>query len=152
MVGYSTKADPENSARAIGRELRISPKHSFEICNAIRGMKLEDAKKYVEDVIKLKQPVPFKRYKKYVSHRRGKGFGPGRYPKRAAKEILRLLESVEHNAEYGGIDTENARITHISAYRGRVYPGRKPRAHGRATEWNTDTVNIEIIVEEIEQQ
>jgi len=152
MVGYSIKVDPENTARAIGLELRISPKHSLEICNAIRGMKLEDAKKYLEEVVELKAAVPFKRYKKYVSHRRGKGFGPGRFPQRAAKEVLRLLESVEHNAEYGGLDTENVRIKHITAYRGRVYQGRKPRAHGRATDWNTDTVNIEIIVEEIEQQ
>jgi large subunit ribosomal protein L22 len=152
MVGYSKKVDPENSARAIGYELRISPKHSLEICNALRGLKLEAAKEYMEEVVKLKRPVPFKRYKKYVSHRRGEGFGPGRYPQRAAKEILRLLESVEHNAEYGGLDTENVRITHMTAYRGRVFEGRKPRAHGRATEWNTETVNIEIIVEEIEQQ
>lgn len=152
MVGYSIKVDPENTARAIGLELRISPKHSLEICNAIRGMKLEDAKKYLEDVAELKVAVPFKRYNKYVGHRRGKGFGPGRYPQRAAKEVLKLLESVEHNAEYGGLDTENVRIKHITAYRGRVYEGRKPRAHGRATDWNTDTVNIEIIVEEIEPQ
>ena len=82
----------------------------------------------------------------------GLGFGPGRYPRRAAKEILRLLEHVEHNAEYGGLDTENVKIIHMTAYRGRVFEGRMPRAHGRATQWNTETVNIEIIVEEIEQQ
>ncbi|UCH88991.1 MAG: 50S ribosomal protein L22 [Thermoplasmata archaeon] len=152
MVGYSTKIDPENSARAIGYELRISPKHSVEICSKLRGMMLEDAKKYLEDVIALKKAIPFKRYKKYVGHRRGKGYGPGRFPQRAAKEILRLLEHVEHNAEYGGLDTENIQIVHMSAYRGRVYQGRMPRAHGRATEWNTETVNIEIIVEEIEEQ
>jgi large subunit ribosomal protein L22 len=152
MVGYSTKIDPENSARAIGYELRISPKHSVEICSKLRGMKLDDAKKYLEDVIALKSPIPFKRYKKYVGHRRGSGYGPGRYPKRAAKEILRLLEHVEHNAEYGGLDIENIRIIHMSAYRGRVFEGRMPRAHGRATAWNTESVNIEIIVEEIEQQ
>ena len=115
-------------------------------------MKLEDAKEYLEDVVALKRPIPFKRYKKYVSHRRGLGFGPGRFPQRAAKEILKLLEHVEHNAEYGGLDTENIRIIHMSAYRGRVFEGRKPRAHGRASQWNTESVNIEIIVEEIEEQ
>ena len=152
MVGYTTKVDPENSAKAIGRELRISPKHSVEICSKLRGMMLEEAKAYLEDVIVMKKAIPFKRYKKYVGHRRGLGFGPGRYPRRAAKEILRLLEHVEHNAEYGGHDTENVKIIHMTAYRGRVFEGRMPRAHGRATQWNTETVNIEIIVEEIEQQ
>jgi large subunit ribosomal protein L22 len=152
MVGYSTKVDPENTAKAIGKELRISPKHSVEICSTLRGMLLEDAKKYLEDVIAKKKAIPFKRYKKYVGHRRGSKFGPGRFPEHAAKEILHLLEHVEHNAEYGGLDTENIRIKHITAYRGRVYEGRKPRAHGRASAWNTETVNIEIIVEEIEEQ
>jgi large subunit ribosomal protein L22 len=152
MVGYSIKVDPENTARAIGLELRISPKHSVEICRTLRGMKLDDAKKYLEEVIELKRPIPFKRYKKYVGHRRGEKFGPGRFPTRAAKQILRLLEHVEHNAEYGGLDIDNLLIKHMSAYRGRVYEGRKPRAHGRATEWNTESVNIEIIVEGIEEQ
>ena len=151
MVGYSRKIDPEHTAQAIGRELRISFKHSVEICRALKGKNIDDAKKYLEDVIKLEQPVPFRRYKRCVGHRKGKGFGPGRFPQNAAKAILRLIESVESNAEYKGLDPDNMVIMHISANRGRVFEGWHPRARGRSTPWNVETTNVEVIAKETEE-
>ena len=41
-------------------------------------------------------------------------------------------------------------ITTITVARGQVFPGHKPRAQGRATEWNQDTVNIEVVISEVE--
>jgi large subunit ribosomal protein L22 len=64
--------------------------------------------------------------------------------------MLKILENAENNAEYKGFDPENMKITHISAYGGRVIRGIMPRAHGRATDKNTRTTNIEIILEEVE--
>jgi large subunit ribosomal protein L22 len=147
---YSIDSDPETSARAQAMEVNISPKHSVEICREIRGMELGKAKTYLEEVISLKRAVPFKRYKQCVSHRKGTGFGPGRYPQKAASKILKLLEDCEANAEYSGLNTDQLRIAHIAANRGRVTRGWMPRAHGRATDWDTYTVNIEIILEEKE--
>lgn len=37
--------DGSKTARAMGKTLKISPKHSVEICRAIRGMDVEKAKK-----------------------------------------------------------------------------------------------------------
>ena len=51
MVGYTVDIDPETSARAIGRELSISPKHSIVICRHIKGWRLERAKTFLEEVI-----------------------------------------------------------------------------------------------------
>jgi len=48
----------------MGTEHHISPKHALEVCSAIRGMKAEVAKEYLEDVIAKKRPVPFKRHNK----------------------------------------------------------------------------------------
>jgi len=42
------------------------------------------------------------------------------------------------------------KISNISTYGGRVIKGIMPRAHGRATDKNTKTTNIEIILEEVE--
>ena len=151
MVGYSAECDPENSAKAIGKELNISPKKSMELCREIRGMHVEDAKEYLEEVIKMRRVVPFKRYNRDVPHRKGKGMMSGRYPVKVAKAILEVIESAEHNAEYKGLDSGNMRIAHIAASRGRVFEGRIPRARGRATQWNEETTNIEIILEELEE-
>ncbi|ADP77655.1 LSU ribosomal protein L22P [Methanothermus fervidus DSM 2088] len=138
------------AAKAIGRELQISTKHSVEICREIRGMMLEDAKRYLKEVMEKKRPVPFKRYNKKVAHRKGlQGWPSGRYPVKAAREILKVLENAEANAEYKGLDTERLKITHISAHKARPIRGWIPRAFGRSTPFNTSRTHIQVILEEI---
>ncbi|MEA3559081.1 MAG: 50S ribosomal protein L22 [Candidatus Thermoplasmatota archaeon] len=149
---YSMESDLDISARAQALEVNISPKHSVEICREIRGMEVQSAKDLLQEIIDMKRPLAFKRYKKKVGHRKGKGFGPGRYPQKAAKAVLKLLDDCQSNAEYSGLNTDELYIKHIAAHRGRVYHGSRPRAHGRATDWDTQTVNIEMIVEEREGQ
>jgi len=51
---YQPKPD-EKIAKASSHGLKISPKHSVEICRTIRNMYLEDAKAFLEDVIAKKQ-------------------------------------------------------------------------------------------------
>ena len=148
MKGYTAEADPDTSARAIGKEMPISPKFTREICGLIRGMKVPTAIKTLEGVIALETPVPLKRYNKRVSHKQG--VGPGRYPKKAATAVLGVIKSAVANAEYKGLNVDDMVIRTISASRGRVTPGHMARAHGRATEWNQDTVNLEVIIEEVE--
>ena len=148
MKGYTATADPDTSAKAIGKEMPISPKFTREICGMIRGMKVNNAIKTLEGVIALETPVPLKRYNKRVSHKQG--VGPGRYPKKAATAVLGVIKSAVANAEYKGLNTDDMVIATISASRGRVTPGHMARAHGRATEWNQDTVNLEVIIEEVE--
>ena len=147
-MGYTTYADPDSTAKAMGKDMPVSPKFSREICGMIRGMKPETAIKALEDVIELKRAVPLKRYNKRVSHK--PGVGPGRYPKKAAKAILGVVKSAVANAEYKGLDADSMVISTVSASRGRTIPGHMPRAHGRATQWNQETVNIEVILEEVE--
>ena len=148
MKGYTAEADPDTSARAIGKEMPISPKFTREICGLIRGMKVNKAIDTLEGVIALETPVPLKRYNKRVSHKQG--VGPGRYPKKAAAAVLGVIKSAVANAEYKGLNTDDMVIRTISASRGRVTPGHMARAHGRATEWNQDTVNLEVIIQEVE--
>ncbi|MHC1635912.1 MAG: 50S ribosomal protein L22 [Candidatus Methanospirareceae archaeon] len=142
--------DEETTAKAMAYELHISPKHSFEICRAIKGMRVRDAEKFLKEVIEMKRPVPFKRYKKKVAHKRGleKWFA-GRYPVKAAKEVLKLIMNAKNNAEYKGLDADNMRICHIATKKGRTIRSYFPRAFGRATPKNIETVTIEVILEEV---
>jgi len=148
MAGYTRTADPDTSAKAIGKDLPVSPKMSREICGMIRGKKVEVAVRMLEEVIDLKRPVPLKRFNKRVSHK--PGVGPGRYPQKAARAILGVVKSASSNAEYKGLSTDDMIITVISAALGQTIPGHMPRAHGRATQWDQQTVNIEVIIEEVE--
>ena len=58
---YNEEVDEAKTARAMAKSLKISPKHSVEICSAIRGMEVAKAKAYLEDVIDMKKSVPFKK-------------------------------------------------------------------------------------------
>jgi len=149
-LGYSFKVEnEEKTAKALGRALRISPKWSIEIARELRGMKLTRAMRYLEDIIAMRRPLPLKRFKKGVAHRRGLVKAcAGRYPQKAARHVLKLLESARANAEYKGLDPEKLYIKHIAAQRGPVIRGWIPRAYGRATPHNTPTTHIEVILEE----
>ncbi|GAB6136116.1 50S ribosomal protein L22 [Thermococcus prieurii] len=141
--------DPERMARASGRDLRISPKHSVELLREIRGMMLNDALRYLDDVINLRRPVPMKRFNDSQGHKPGKGFGPGRYPVKVAKAVKKILLNAKNNAEQKGLDVDRLKIIHAAAHRGPVLRGYIPRAFGRATPFNEETTHIEIVVEEI---
>lgn len=147
-MGYTMKTDPEKTSRALGSEISVSPKHCREVCKMLTGMKVEDAKKYLQGVIDLKTPVPYTRFKMFLNPK--PKVGPARYPKKAAKEILRVLESAQSNAEYKGLESDNMRVKLAAAHRGRIEKSYMPRAQGRSSPWNEQTTNIEIILEEVE--
>ena len=146
--GYTTISDPDISAKARAQDQPVSPKFAREVVGMIRGMNVNTAVIMLEEVIEKKRPVPLKRYNKRVSHK--KGVGPGRFPVKASKAILGVLLSAMSNAEYKGLDVSNMAISTISVARGQTIPGHMPRAQGRATQWNQETVNIEVIIEEVE--
>jgi large subunit ribosomal protein L22 len=145
---YSTDVDPDKTAKAYGYELHCSKKDSKNLAYAIRGMKTDNAKKYLQEIIDMKHPLEAVYHKRKRAHQ--KGIGPGSFPQKAARYILKTLENAENNAEYKGFDIENMKISHISVYGGRIIKGIMPRAHGRATDKNRKTTNIEIVIEEVE--
>jgi large subunit ribosomal protein L22 len=146
-VKYTAEFDPAVTAKAMAHELNVSPKHCYEILREIRGKKVVTAKKFLENVIELKESVPFKRFNRNVGHKRHQsGWDAGRYPVKACGEILKLIKHAEANAEYKGLDTENLRIIHAASKRGRVTHGMMPRAMGRATPWNIETVTVEVVL------
>jgi large subunit ribosomal protein L22 len=150
--GYSIIAeelDPEKTAKASGREIRVSHKHAREVCRTIKGMKLTNAKAYLRDVMDKKKPVPFKRFKKKAGHRHGleKSYA-GRYPIKAAEKILNVIEGAEANAENKGLDVDRLRIFHAAAYPGMKIKRFTPRAHGRTSPKYNTLTHIEIVLAE----
>jgi large subunit ribosomal protein L22 len=137
------------SMTAYGRDMEISNKHSREICQAIKGMPVVRARRYLKEVIEHKQIVPFKRYVKESPHR--KGIGCGAWPEKAAGQILKLLESAKANAEQGGKEEEGLFIKTIFTSRGktkRAYGG--ARAMHRKGRHRTRNANISITLGELE--
>ncbi len=142
MKGYAFRNyNQEHMARAIGMALPVSFKQSVEICRFIENKDVNKAKKLLQEVIDKKSAIPFKRFNFDLGHK--KGVGPARYPEKASKEIIKLIENVEANAQFKGINTSNLVIAHISAHK-----AGKAWHFGRKTRRRMKRTNIEIIVEE----
>tara|TARA_B100001750_G_scaffold116850_1_gene92611 strand:- start:39 stop:503 length:465 start_codon:yes stop_codon:yes gene_type:complete len=141
--------DSTRHVRAAIREKTISHKHAREIAVAIKGLSLEKARDYLLSVVELKRSIPFGRYKNQVGHRTDPGVMSGRYPQKAATEILKLLDNLESNAEYKGIDLDRLKIINATVHKGRLMKRFIPRAMGRATPKNNAFTHVELVAQEV---
>lgn len=155
------------TARAVEEDLHV--KHCFEVARAIKHRTAGEALEFLNNVLKIDSDrpdirkkavaVPFrlgsgnKRRKRsgpsMVGHRKG-GIGPGRYPVKASRLMIKLINSCMENArhQYEDIDPEEMVITHCAAHRGTIKRGFTPRARGRASPKNHYKVNVEIFLED----
>lgn len=133
--------------RAMGRDLNISLKNAVIVCERIKGMQLQKAKNLLNDVILLRKAIPFGRFKKNIAHKKGlKKDTIAKYPKKAAFEILKILNNLEKNSEYKGLNSEKLRIINAVTLKGISRVKRKPR--GRYQRRVTQLVNIQITAKE----
>ena len=141
--------DTTKHVRSAIREKPISHKHAREIALAMKGLTIEKARDYLLDVINLKRSIPFKRYKNQVGHKSDPGTMSGRYPEKAATEILKLLDNLESNAEYKGMDLDRLKIINAVVHKGRILKRFIPRAMGRATPKNDVLTHVELVAQEM---
>jgi large subunit ribosomal protein L22 len=142
MYNYPLKDyNKDHMARCVGINLPISRKISIEICNFLKGKKISLAKEDLGQVIRKKKAVPITRFNKGTGHK--KKIGPGKYPINASREILGLIESVEANAQFKGLNTSDLIIYHISASKGATqwHYGRQRRRQMKRT-------NVVVVVKE----
>jgi large subunit ribosomal protein L22 len=145
---YSLKPKDESKlVKGMGRDMNISLKHAVVVCDKLRGMKLTDAISLLEAVVALEKTIVFRRFNKGIGHRGGLGKeNIGKYPMKAAGEILNVLRNLEANADYKGLDAKNLRITHLQALKGIARRRRKPK--GRWAVWRSQLVNVQAVAEE----
>ncbi|DAC40939.1 MAG: 50S ribosomal protein L22 [Euryarchaeota archaeon] len=167
--GYTQLLQGSRLATARAVEADVHVKHCFEIARAIKHQTAGEAITFLNNVLKIDSDrpdirkkaaaVPFrlgsgnKKRKRsgpsMVGHRKG-GIGPGRYPVKASRIMIKLLESCMENArhQYEDIDPEEMVITHCAAHRGTIKRGWTPRARGRASPKNHYRVNLELFLED----
>ncbi len=124
---FNSMYEKDKHVLVISHNRRISMKDAREIGNAIKGKSLSNAINFLEKVIKLKQPIEFRRYTEGAGHKKGLRHG-GRYPVNASKEIVKLLRIMAKNAEYKGFDVDNVYIKYFVVSKGfRFYRPRRIR-------------------------
>uniref|UniRef100_A0A8D2K8V9 Large ribosomal subunit protein uL22 n=1 Tax=Theropithecus gelada TaxID=9565 RepID=A0A8D2K8V9_THEGE len=108
--------NPTKSCKSRGSNLRVHFKNTRETAQAIKGMHIRKATKYLKDVTLQKQCVPFRRYNGGVgrcAQAKQWGWTQGRWPKKSAEFLLHMLKNAESNAELKGLDVDSLVIEHI---------------------------------------
>ena len=141
--------DPTRHVRSSLREKDMSHKHAREVAVAIKGMSIEKARDFLHDVINKNRAVAFRRFKNQVGHRSDPGMMSGRYPQKTAKEFIKVLDNLESNAEYKGMDLDRLRIINATVHKGVIVKRFIPRAMGRATPNNNVLTHVEVVGQEI---
>lgn len=145
---YVLQVDEKKSAKATYPYSPISPRDALEVARTIKGMKLEEAKSLLEDVIAKKRAIPYRKFMDSVSHR--KGTGPGRYPIKAARYFLETITNAENNAEFKQLDMEKLIIKSAVANPAPPIKNYTFKAFGSSGKFYRERVHIQIILEELE--
>ena len=140
--------DSTDHARASLREKEISHKHAREVAVSIKGLSIEKARDYLQDVINKKRAVAFRRYKNQVGHKSDPGMMAGRYPQKTAKEFIKVLDNLESNAGFKGMDLDRLKIINATVHKGVSVKRFTPRAMGRASPKNNVLTHIELVAQE----
>merc|ERR1711976_4692 len=138
---------------AMGVDLRVHYKNTYECGQAIKGMNLRAAQAYLADVVEKKQCVPFRKYTGCIGRTpQAKEFkmSQGRWPVKSAKIIIDLLRNAESNAEMKSLDPDNLVIKHIQVNAAQQGRRRTYRAHGRIGPYMSCPSHIEMVLEEKE--
>ncbi len=141
--------DSARHTRASIREADISHKHAREIAHRISGMRLEKARDFLQRVANLESAVPMQRFKRQVGHKSDPGVMAGRYPQKSARQFLKLIDNLEANAEYKGMDLDRLRIVNATSHKGVTVKRFTPRAMGRATPKNNVLTHVELVAQEV---
>lgn len=155
MVKYSREPATEKACKAMGVELRTSFKNTYNVAQAIKGMKLKTAQTYIEAVMDKKRVIPFRRFCSGVSRTgmaREFKHTQGRWPEKSCKVVLGLLKNAESNAEFKNLDPEALVIKHILVNRAQQGRRRTYRAHGRINAYCSSPCHIELILQEEEEK
>lgn len=128
--------------RISSNNVPVSRKASREICHFIKGKDVDKVIAYLELVKEGKKAIPYLRHKHDVAHRKG-NMGPGRFPRKASHEIIKLLNSMKKSADDKGINSEALKIIHAA-----VSPGPVLMHYGRYRGIRRKMSSIELIAEE----
>jgi large subunit ribosomal protein L22 len=139
---YAYQKSEENIAKAVGRNLSVSPKQGTEICKYVRGRPLNQAKMLLQQSIDMKRAVPFTRFNNGLGHK--SGMSAGRYHPKACMLILNVIKSAEANAKNKGFNSADLKVVHIA-----MQIGPKNSHYGRQKRSIFKNSHIEVVLQEV---
>ncbi len=143
MKGYSSNI-PENCTTARVEGVNASYKDLSQVCRSIRSKKSDWAVSFLEKAAEGEVAVRYKTNNKRLGHRRELGGKKGRYPKKAAKIVLKALLSAIANGKIKGLgDVYTVLIA--TANKKNRYPRVAPK--GRWARSFLETSRVELVLQ-----
>lgn len=149
MPKYAQEAqDVNTSVKTRGSYLRVSFKNTHEVIEAIKGMKLRRAQKYLQDVIQHKDAIPFRKFTGGIGHHaqaKRHNAVACRWPEKACRYVLDLLQNAASNAGERDLDVDTLFVSHAQVNKAPYMRRRTYRAHGRINAYMSSPCHVEII-------
>lgn len=127
-MGYSFNQDRKHVIFARSpNDINASFKDLCNVCDAVRYQPVEQAIKTLDGVISEGRPIEFRRHNKYMGSRHELGGKKGRYPKKCAQIVKKVIVNASANARNKGEDPEYMYIVHAAANKTQIVPRGPPK-------------------------
>jgi len=158
LYHYSVQVEGR-TARAQAHDLEASYKDLSQVCRAIRGKPVEEARRVLGECVSLKKAIPYRKFSKGCGHRSELMGGKGRYPRKEAKIVLGLVSDAVANARYRGLDEKKLFVAHAASFKQnafrryrRFWAGGSTLGYGKQAVWaDYVTCRAEVVVAEREE-
>merc|ERR1711998_218964 len=141
----------ENHIKGASKNVRVHFKNTRETASSLKGMSILRAKSFLNNVMKKKEIVNFRRYNYGVGRKsqvKCSGGVSGRWPIKSASYLIKILDNAISNAIEKGLNSEDLFITNVIVNRAMKGQRRTIRAHGRINKYLSNPCHIEIWIKE----
>ncbi|MFH0973832.1 MAG: 50S ribosomal protein L22 [Candidatus Micrarchaeota archaeon] len=146
----------KKSALAQFHDVDASYKDLTQVLGAIKGKRVAEANKILDDAIALRKAIPYRKFNKGMGHRSSLGGQKGRYPKKECTLVKALLRNAVANATHKGLDEKRLFVKQAAAFKQNSFPRYRKfwassvtLGYGKRAVWaNYETARAEISVEE----
>lgn len=122
LYEYAIEFEPGKSARSQVYDQNVSYKDLTQVCRAIRGKPVEQARKQLEDAQAMVRPIPYGSHAKGVGHKSILGGKKGRFPKKECRLASKLLQAAVAAAQGKGLEPKSLIVIHACTYKQNVFP------------------------------
>ena len=144
LYKYSMAEDEGvKTAKAQQHDMNCSYKDLSQVFAAIRGKRIADARKVLDETISMKKAIRYHKFATKIGHRSELGGKKGRYPKKECKIALALLENAVANAVQKGMDESALYIKLAASYKQNVlkryrnyFVGSRTLGYGKQAIWS----------------
>ncbi|MCL5102037.1 MAG: 50S ribosomal protein L22 [Candidatus Marsarchaeota archaeon] len=120
-MNYSFNMEKGKVVFAGSKDINASYKDLGAICDYVRYKNAVKATEILEKVVKESAAVPYRTNNKGMGSRHELGGRKGRYPKKAAGIVLKVINMAIANAKNKGMEAENLYIVHAAANKTQIF-------------------------------